>query len=63
MTLSDLEKSESRLLTFRSLIYGKVVPLGHILLINTNTKSYMESTAVISDLSDLERSKSRSLRI
>ena len=64
LTLSDLERSKSRSLTFRRLISSKGAMLGPMLLLNINGKPYMGSPMVSSHLtlSDLERSKSRSLR-
>ncbi len=43
LTLSDLERSKSRLLRFRRLISAKEAELGHMLLLNINRKAYMES--------------------
>ncbi len=64
LTLSDLERSKSMSLRFRSLISRKGVQLGPMLLLNINRKPYMESPMAPSHLtlSDLEMSKSRSLR-
>ncbi len=65
LTLSDLERSNSRSLTFRSLISCiscKGAELGYMLLLNINRKAYespMSSSHLT--LSDLERSNSRSL--
>ena len=63
-TLSDLERSKSRSLRFRSLIACKGAKLGHKLLLNMNRKAYIESPMTSSHmtLSDLETSKSGSLR-
>ncbi len=41
LTLSDLERSKSRSLRFRSLISRKWAMLGHMLLLNLNRKPYM----------------------
>ena len=64
LTLSDLERSNSRSLSFRSLISRKGAQVGPMLLLNINRKPYMESPMAPSHLtlSDLERSKSRSFR-
>ncbi len=66
LTLSNLERSNSRSLRFRSLIHVscKGAELGHMLLLNINSKAYKESPMTLSHLtlSDLERSKSRSLK-
>ncbi len=63
-TLTDLERSKSRSLRFRSLISCKGREFGHMLLLNINRKAYMDSPMTLSDLtaSDLERSISKSLR-
>ncbi len=57
MTLSDLKKSN-----FRNLISHKGAELGHILILNTNRKIYSAITLSHLILSDIERSKSRSLK-
>ncbi len=64
LTLSDLERSNSRSLRFQSLISRKGAKLGPILLLTIKRKPYMVSliTPSLLTLSDLERSKSRSLR-
>ena len=64
LTLSDLKRSNSRSLWFRSLISCKGAELGHMLLLNINRKSYTRSpmTSSFLTLSDLESSNSRSLR-
>ncbi len=66
LTLSDLERSNSRSPKFGSLITRKGAYLGHMLLlnINRNPKPYTGNpmTPLHLTLSDLERSKSRSLR-
>ncbi len=64
LTLSDLERSNSRSLTFQSLISCNGAGLGYMLLLNINRKAYMGSPMTLSHLtlSDLERSKSRSLK-
>ncbi len=64
LTLSDVQRSNSRSLTFCSLIYHKGAELGHMLLLNINRKAYVGSPMTLSHLtlSDLERSKSRSLK-
>ncbi len=64
LTLSDLERSNSRSLKFRSPISCKGAELGHMLLLNINRKAYMGSQMTLSHLilSDLKRSSSRSLR-
>ena len=46
LTLSDLERSKSRLLRYRSIISGKGAELGHMLLLNINRKAYMRSPFV-----------------
>ena len=62
--LSDLERSKSRPLRFRSLMSCKGSELGHMLLLTINRKAYMVSPMTLSHLtlSDFERSNSRSLR-
>ena len=57
-TLSDLERSKSRLLKFQSLTSRKGALLGPILLLNINRKPYTGNLMTPSDLtlSDLERS-------
>ncbi len=64
LTLSDLEKSNSRSLRFRSLLSRKRAELGHMFLLNINRKPYVGSPMALSDLtlSDLEKSTSKSLR-
>ncbi len=60
---SDLERSVSRSLRFRRLTFRKRAELDHVLLINTNRKSYMGSPTAASShltLSELERLKSKS---
>ncbi len=48
MTLSDLDRSRSRLVIFRSIISHKRAELGHILLLNVNKKAlWRESIGVI----------------
>ncbi len=44
LTLSDLERSKSRSLRFRSLISCKVTKLVHMLLLNIERKAYMGSS-------------------
>ncbi len=63
LTLSDLERSNSRSLTFQCLISCKGAELVHLLLLNLNRKAYMESPITASNmtLSVLKRSKSGSL--
>ncbi len=63
LTLSDLERLNSRPLRFRNLISCKGAELGHMLLLNINRKAYMGSQIRLSHLtlSDLERSNLRSL--
>ena len=46
LTFSDLEKSELRLLRFRSLISYNEAELGHMLRLNINRKAYMGSSLV-----------------
>ncbi len=60
----DLERSNSRSLIFWSLISCKGAELGHMLLLNIDSKAYMGSPTTSSHitLSDLERSNSRSHR-
>ena len=62
---SDLERSVSRSFRFRKLISRKGAELGHVLLLDTNRKSHMESPTAPSHLtlSDLVRSRSRSLTL
>ncbi len=43
LTLSDLERSNSRSLAFQSLISCKGAELGHMLLLNSDRISYKES--------------------
>ncbi len=65
LTLSDLERSNSRSLRFWSLISCKGAELGHMLPWNINRKAYMGSPIVCLHWlcrSDLERSMSKSLR-
>ncbi len=64
LTLSDHERSNSRSLTFWSLIYHKGAELGHMLLLNIKRKAYMGSpvTLLHLTLNDLERSKSLKFR-
>ncbi len=64
LTLSDLERSESRSLGFQSLISRKGVELGPMILLTINRKPYMASliTSSLWTLIDLQRSKSKSLR-
>ena len=45
LTLSDLERSNSKSLGFQSLISCKGAELGHMLLLNINRKAYMGSPA------------------
>ncbi len=56
LTLSDLERSKSMSLRFRSLICYKAAEFGHMLLLNINRKSYMGSPVTLSHLtfSDLK---------
>ena len=63
--LGDLERSMSRSLRFRRLIFRKGSELGHVLLENTNRKSYMWSPIALSHfpLNGLERSMGRSFRL
>ncbi len=64
LTLSDLERSNSRSVTFQSLISCKGAELGHMLLLNINRKAYKESPMTSHlTLSDLERSSSRSFTV
>ncbi len=60
---SDLERSMSRSFRFGRLISRKGADSGHVLLLNTNKKSHVESLTAPSHLtwSDLERLNSRSL--
>ena len=58
LTLSDLERSNSRSLRFQSFVSCKGAELGHMLLLNNNMKAYMVWLHL--KLSDLERSMSRS---
>ncbi len=62
LTLSDLEGSNSRSLTFQSLISCKGAELGHMLLLTIDRKAYKETPMASSHLtlSDLQRSNSRS---
>ncbi len=64
MTLSDLERSNPRSLTFQILISCKGAEFGHMLLLNINRKPYIGSPVTLSHLtlSDLQRSISRTLR-
>ncbi len=65
LILSDLERSNSRSLTFQSLISCKGAELGHRLLLNIDRKAYMgrPMTPSYLTLGEHERSKSRSLRL
>ena len=47
LTLSDLKKSNSRSLRFRSVIFCEGAELGHKLLLNINGKAYGESNDII----------------
>ena len=59
--LSDLDRSESRSLRFRSIISRKGAELGQMLLLNINRKICMGSIGAIAfDFRELERSLSRS---
>ncbi len=60
LTLSDLERSRSRLFIFSSLIPRKGAKLGPMLLLNINRKPCMGSPKAPFNLtlSDLERSRS-----
>ena len=64
LTLSYLERSNSRSFRFQSLRSRKGAQLGPMLLLNNNTKPYMGSPITLSNLtlSEIERSKSRSFR-
>ena len=64
LTLSDLERSNSRSIRFQSVISREGAQLGHMLLLTINRKPYMASpiTPSLLTLSDLERSKPKSLR-
>ncbi len=59
LTLSDLERSNSRSIRFQSVISRKGAKLGPMLLLTINRKPYMASPMTPSHLtfSDLERSK------
>ncbi len=61
LILSDLERSKSRSLGFRSLVSRKGAEIGHMLLIN-HRKPYMASPMTPSHLtlSDLEKVKGHS---
>ena len=61
----NIERPLSRSIRFRSFISRKGSELGHVLLLDPNRKSHMESPTAPSHLilSDLVRSKSRSLRL
>ncbi len=63
-TLSDLERSDSRSLRFRSHTSHLGSELGHILLLKTDRKSNMGSSVVPSHLTlgKFERSKARSFK-
>ncbi len=62
--LERLERSKSRSFTFQSLISRKGFVLGPMLVLTINRKPYMASQMALSNLTltNLERSKSRSLR-
>ncbi len=62
LTLSDLERSNSRSLTLRRLVSCKGEELVHMLLLTIIRKAYRESPIISSQLilSDLQRSNSRS---
>ncbi len=48
LTLSDLQRSNSRSLTFRSFIYHKGAELGHMLLLSINGKNiYGEANDIV----------------
>ena len=61
----ELERSLSRSLRFQRLISHKGAELGHMLLLDTNRKTHMESPTAPShfNLGELVSSKSRSLRL
>ena len=65
LTLSDLERSNSRSPRFRSLISRKGAYLGPMLLLNINRKPYMGNPMAPSHLtlSDPERSNSKVTQI
>ena len=66
LAFSDLERPNSRSLKFRVDISRKGADLDHILLLNTNRKTYGESNGTIIfefNLGDPEKSTSRSLRL
>ncbi len=50
LTFSNLEMSDSRLIIFQSVIFRKGLQLGYMLLLHTNSKSYMGSAIAPSDL-------------
>ncbi len=59
MTFSDVRRSNTRSLRFRSLISHKGAELGHMLSLNINRKAYKESPMTSSHLtlSDVESTK------
>ncbi len=61
----DILKGHSMSIRFRRLISRKGAELGHVLLLDTNRKSHMESPTAPSHLtlSDFVMSKSMSLRL
>ena len=63
LTLSDLERANSRSIRFQSVISRKGATLGPMLLLTINRKPCMASLMIPSllTLGDLEMSKSRSL--
>ncbi len=65
MVRFDLERSKSRALRFQSVLPRKGAKLGPMLLLTTNRKPNMASpmASTFFTLSDLERSKSRSLSL
>ncbi len=61
---TDIEKTISMPLSFSRLISRKRAVLGHVVLLNTNRKSYMGIALLPSHLTldDLDRPRPRSLR-
>ncbi len=62
LTLSDLERSNSRSLRFRSLAHCKGADLGHIPPLKINRKPYMGSPLTLSYLTFKGQSQGHSLK-
>ncbi len=53
LTLSDIERSKSRSLRFRSVVSCKGVELGHMLPLSINRKAYMGNQMTLSHLTSV----------